>query len=450
MSFIRRIFFIFFCIAGVFSLSAQSEQAPLVTQITIHHEDSASRFLYLYNNLNQKTLETRYVGSGETWIRRDQTEWIFNNGVCSHQYFRKWVNGNWKSVYRFDFEYKDGFLTKETRYNLKDGTDLNETLSEWTYEQNLLKSKNDYVWNGTTWVTKLQTNYVYNDSNRMRTLILKEFALNVPAKETKIDFRYNELLKVDSFITTEKQDTNWINKSLAKLYYDPVSKLKTGDFLKNWDSLYQKWNNEQNVEYVYDASGKLQFEKYQHWTGAFWVNDLQYEYRYNEAGILVKKITYLPIYNDYRATTSVNYEEFQYGKASLIESKNEFWGGETGAPIITFIPYQFNEVTAISAGSKIEISYIPVDDTGLEDIQSAKNLNQIRVYPNPSKGIFYFDNEKYDVSRWSITDVSGKLLITKEQNERSGVVDLGDFKPGVYLLQVFTPDGTKTQKLIKE
>ena len=62
----------------------------------------------------------------------------------------------------------------------------------------------------------------------------------------------------------------------------------------------------------------------------------------------------------------------------------------------------------------------------------------------------YFDNEKSGVTHWLVTDLSGKLLLTKEQNERSGVIDLGDFRPGVYLLQVFTPEGTKVQKLIKE
>ena len=103
----------------------------------------------------------------------------------------------------------------------------------------------------------------------------------------------------------------------------------------------------------------------------------------------------------------------------------------------------------MNTGSKIEISYIPVDVTGVIDIMSFEN-NYIRIYPNPSKGIFYFDNEKSGVTHWLVTDLSGKLLLTKEQKERSGVIDLGDFKPGVYLLQVFTPEGTKVQKLIKE
>lgn len=76
--------------------------------------------------------------------------------------------------------------------------------------------------------------------------------------------------------------------------------------------------------------------------------------------------------------------------------------------------------------------------------------NQINVYPNPSKAIFYFNSEIYDVTSWAVTDLSGKIIQSKEQKERSGVIDLRNSEPGIYFLKVITPEGVKTQKLIKE
>jgi hypothetical protein len=40
--------------------------------------------------------------------------------------------------------------------------------------------------------------------------------------------------------------------------------------------------------------------------------------------------------------------------------------------------------------------------------------------------------------------------MTKNQTKRSGVIDLGDYTPGIYILQVVTPEGVQVQKLIRE
>ena len=60
---------------------AQTEQDPLVTQITVHNRDSTFRHLYIYNDRDEKTLETTYVLTGEEWMRKDQTEWIYISGL---------------------------------------------------------------------------------------------------------------------------------------------------------------------------------------------------------------------------------------------------------------------------------------------------------------------------------------------------------------------------------
>lgn len=36
-----------------------------------------------------------------------------------------------------------------------------------------------------------------------------------------------------------------------------------------------------------------------------------------------------------------------------------------------------------------------------------------------------------------------RKLMTKNQTKRSGVIDLGDYTPGIYILQVVTPEGVQ-------
>jgi hypothetical protein len=292
---------------------------------------------------------------------------------------------------------------------------------------------------------------MYNSNLLPDTIFQKEYTNNILTSESKVYFVYNETSDLISSVTLKKNGTDWVNSDLSALYYKPNSRLKTSEILKKWDSKYSIWTNVQNVEYRYDASNRLIEENYQHWNISFWINDLCYGYQYDSRGVLLKKTTFLPIYNDYRPVWSIHYSEIQGAKARLIEAKNDFWGGEKDSLINTFIPYQFNEGTVIRNGSSIRISYIPVkDDTQVPTLLGSDSHNSIRIYPNPSKGIFYYDSEKYAVSKWTVSDLSGKTILFKEQKERSGVIDLEDFKPGIYLLHVLTSEGVKTQKLIKE
>lgn len=441
---------VLFAICSFSGLKAQEEEEPLITEIQLTKGDSTYRHLYLYNESNTKSLETKYVQMYGNWIRREQTEWFYINGLCTEQHVRIWKNNDWRPLRLIEFQYADNYLESETLYNTQNGGKVNLLKTVFTYADGKKSSKTDYSWINEAWRMDYQLDFTYNTDLLPDTIFQNEYANHILTSRSKTFFTYNDSLNVKTSTTSVKSDDGWINSSLSLSYYKPSTKLLSSEILKKWDSKYNIWTNVQNVEYLYDASGKLTEENYQYWNIAFWVNDLRYGYQYDSDGILLKKTTFLAIYNDFRPAWSINYSEFQDSKARLIEAKNEFWGGETEALFNTFIPYQFNDETVINQGSRVQISYIPVRNTGINSTFGNNEINLIQVYPNPSKAIFYFNVEKYSVEKWHVTDLSGKLLISKEQKERSGVIDLGDFKPGIYLLQVFTPDGIKTQKLIKK
>lgn len=133
-----------------------------------------------------------------------------------------------------------------------------------------------------------------------------------------------------------------------------------------------------------------------------------------------------------------------------IEAQDEFWGGDIGAPVNTFIPFRLNSDNAIKFGSKIVINYLPVNISGNNTTTLQEKTGTIKVYPNPSTEIFYFNVSEYPSTNWAVYDVLGKNILLKSDSANSGVIDLGNFKQGIYILKVYTGTKILTQKLIKE
>ena len=186
---------------------------------------------------------------------------------------------------------------------------------------------------------------------------------------------------------------------------------------------------------------------YQRWKTQSWINDIRYDYLYDNSNKLQKKTLSKQIYNDWRGLISINYSNFTLNKANQIESMYEFWGGNTGELTTSYIPFIFNQDMSIQKGRSLQISYIPFTDlyTPVEN----KSLAMIPVYPNPSNGIFYIDTQIYNIRSWSVTDLNGQILKKQIQTFQSGAIDLTDFPKGIYILRVTTDDKQMIQKLIK-
>lgn len=71
------------------------------------------------------------------------------------------------------------------------------------------------------------------------------------------------------------------------------------------------------------------------------------------------------------------------------------------------------------------------------------NSNDLRVFPNPSTGLFTFTPSTNAVEK-HILDQQGRMLfVTSEE-----VIDLTGHPPGVYTAVLFTPAGPVAQRLI--
>jgi hypothetical protein len=99
----------------------------------------------------------------------------------------------------------------------------------------------------------------------------------------------------------------------------------------------------------------------------------------------------------------------------------------------------------ILKASKIEVKYI----TDLSDVNPLKSESKIlKVYPNPSDGIFYISTRDHVIDTWEVFSPSGKKLKTGLNAFRTGVIDLTGMPAGMYFIRAFTADNQMlTQKI---
>ena len=77
-------------------------------------------------------------------------------------------------------------------------------------------------------------------------------------------------------------------------------------------------------------------------------------------------------------------------------------------------------------------------------------INQISVYPNPSKDVFYVKLNNSTPFDLRVTDITGKIVYTKKQIN-SGTpfpLQMEAYSSGVYFLQIEANNQLTTRKLI--
>ena len=87
--------------------------------------------------------------------------------------------------------------------------------------------------------------------------------------------------------------------------------------------------------------------------------------------------------------------------------------------------------------------------TGIFDV--AKSKVQFSVFPNPSNGSF-FVSVPADLSNVSVklTDISGRLILQREMNAPTEIINTADWAKGIYILTLQSDKGTASKKLVVE
>ncbi|MFP4288194.1 MAG: S8 family serine peptidase [Bacteroidales bacterium] len=77
-----------------------------------------------------------------------------------------------------------------------------------------------------------------------------------------------------------------------------------------------------------------------------------------------------------------------------------------------------------------------------------KTLPEVRIFPNPANEFLHIATSEPN-SRIQILDLKGKVISMQEITSLQGSLDVRDFKPGVYLIRVYSENQFTTKKWIK-
>ncbi|MFZ4799675.1 MAG: PKD domain-containing protein, partial [Bacteroidia bacterium] len=93
-----------------------------------------------------------------------------------------------------------------------------------------------------------------------------------------------------------------------------------------------------------------------------------------------------------------------------------------------------------SFSDDFELKYTSVTENKFDD--------EIIIYPNPTNGLFNIESkmELY----YSIFDYSGKVIVSGKKDGNIQLLDLSNFKSGIYLLKLYNDQTQFTTKIIKE
>lgn len=72
--------------------------------------------------------------------------------------------------------------------------------------------------------------------------------------------------------------------------------------------------------------------------------------------------------------------------------------------------------------------------------------NAFKVYPNPVQDFLSISGEIYDIINIQMTSITGQMIAVKNSNNK---VNTSNLEPGIYFLNIITPDGVWQERIIK-
>lgn len=432
------------------NIGFSTNQNQLVTELKVFDGDSTFQYSYLYDNHDNKVLETQYLQINNKWVYKSQNEWFYNGNKCIAQHKKVWNNNQWVISFTIDYTYINDLLDSEIHTGYNNGIATPYRKIKYEYTLQVVTKKSDFYWINSAWNLSEVNSFTNSENGKTATDTTFVYQSDSISKQLLSIFSYNSDGTLFSQLIKEKVgSSDWVNSEFVYWYYKPGSELIVSERNKKWNTETGLWENLQKAEYEYNTGNQLISETYQRWETMFWGNDIRYDYEYDTNGVKVKQTLSLPIYHQWRKAISINYSNIVDNKANLMESNLNFWGGTTGEPTNSYIPFLFNNEMVIQKGKQIEISYIESIDPQVIDENFDSGELKL-AYPNPSNGIFYINTQKVEILSWIISDLNGRILKKREQAYISGIIDISDLPEGFYILCANTRDTQLTQKLIKK
>ncbi|MEA4935682.1 MAG: T9SS type A sorting domain-containing protein [Paludibacter sp.] len=366
-----------------------------------------------------------------------RTEWIYETNNCILQRKQKWQSGNWETTYLIESEYINTLKQKEKYIAVSDKVERVEKTIINNYVNGRLSVTNDNRGAESEHNIDQSTSFLYDNANRVLSMQIDLGPGFGNQQKEVLQYAYNKTGKLDSLIYSQTIKGEVVDKQLSLFYYDKYNGNLMSQVQKKWNDKSAKWENRTKSEFTYNTNGKLIQETYSYYSSNFWTVNVRYDYIYDQRGLLQSKIMYQQLYRQWRKIYTIEYSNIENEQPNLMESKYNFWGGTTGEYVNNFIPYYFNDEISLMEANRIEIKYTTditlVTNTSFE-------VGWLKIYPNPSNGVFYIDTQNYYIESWEVFDLSGLRLKSDTNHFRTGLVDLTELPDGIYMIKAITND----------
>ena len=417
----------------------------LVKEIIVHKTDEVFRYTYYYDSYNKVTIENKYKVTDGYSNPFSRTEWVYSNGLCISQLDYVILDGNWNLSHKIQFDFFEDRKVKEQYFTIENNLEILYKTITFGYIDG--KCSQIRTYHGEAIPLNLYKDVVcsYDADNKLVNQTFK-FNTNEGNIIQSYNYIYNQQHLLDSLVVVDIKDDIAEKQTLTRYFYHSATQALTKQIQKKWDNLTTNWVNKTKLEYVYDESNRLKGEYYFHFTTLFWTPNSKYEYKYDSNGLLLEQAVYQPIYEKWRKIYTISYQDIEKNKPSIMESRYNFWGGETDAFIHNSIPFYFNDEMTIMQADRLELLYILQTDDLTTRYEG--KIGWINIYPNPSNGVFYISTDKYRIDSWSVTNLSGQIVKTKQNNYHTGLVDLTQLSDGIYMFNAKTHEGQSLKQKI--
>ena len=320
----------------------------------------------------------------------------------------------------------------------------------------------EYVWS--SYMPRYIENFSY-DAKGNNTQVLH--------LENDFDGKTNYTYDANNNITKYLSYTGWTGFGWVngiKTDYTWSNGQLTGEITQRYDSTTTTWTEDVKTDYSYLAS-KCNGITIYNWNGTTWKRNANYINInwYNWAGDVkdskISSYTYqVPNDTGWKDTMTDTYTYDSYGNQTdhLTKAKPAAVWLVSGEQKDIYL-YDYNANNSISQvidqtwinstiglrnNYKIVYSnYQAFTSTGISQINSGKN--DFVVYPNPSTGMLFINNESEENFATKVMDMNGKLIDEFLMNAKTEKqMNYGNLSQGIYLIQLISNDKVMQRKIV--
>lgn len=121
----------------------------------------------------------------------------------------------------------------------------------------------------------------------------------------------------------------------------------------------------------------------------------------------------------------------------------------------------FGTLLEVGNNQELQVLFTPTDNTNYNNAEASVFINVLlgsstitktitsSVYPNPTTGLVIISYSEASINKVTVSDITGKLLISEDFSSDVINIDLSSLPSGVYFLEINSDKGIITEKIVK-